>query len=386
MKIKFNLPILSVHFLVLFYFTISCSNSTPSFPQNQNPSVEKEEKTSSDILINPSNLKAQAIKIEPLINHKINSLVHAVGTLAVPPENQEEVSVYLEGNLSEIHLLPGTKVNKGDILFWVSGPAYIEIQEAYLQSKETLGIIKENFERIKSLHDDSLVSEKEFNSQRAAYKIENARFQGLQKKLVLLDINFDQLTAETIKTKLPIRANQSGFITSIRATKGAFLKPADVVLTLTNTKELHLEIKIFEEDYSKVAVNQEIQFWMQSDTENKYTGKVHLINKQLDDNDRTIEIHGDIVDKNIREMLAPGMYIECDIITNIVDVPSLPSEAIVTINEHYYALKKIAENQFKKVEVQLGKRSPKYIEILNASEFDSGAQFITNGAFQFISE
>lgn len=159
-----------------------------------------------------------------------------------------------------------------------------------------------------------------------------------------------------------------------------------MVLTLTNTKELHLEIKIFEEDYSKVAVNQEIQFWMQSDTENKYTGKVHLINKQLDDNDRTIEIHGDIVDKNIREMLAPGMYIECDIITNTVEVPSLPSEAIVTINEHYYALKKIAENQFKKVEVQLGKRSPKYIEILNASEFDSGAQFITNGAFQFISE
>jgi len=385
MKIKLNLPALTVFFLSLFMSSISCSDSKTPSP-NPNPNMEIEGQNSPYISLDSSQLNTQEFQLAPITIQNINSYVHAVGTLAVPPENQEEVSVFFEGNLSEIYLLPGTQVNKGDVLFWVKGPAYIEIQEAFLESKESLEVAKKEFERIQTLYTEKLLSEKEFTAQRAAYKIENTRFQGLQKNLSLLNINTAELTAETIKSEVPIRAPQSGYVTSITKTKGAFLRPSDVVLTLTNTAELHLEIKIFEEDYAKVALNQNILFWLQSNAEEKHLGKVHLINKRLEEEDRTIEIHGDIEDKNIREKLAPGMYIECDIITETLAAPALPTEAIVTIDTKHYVLQKIAENQFKKTEVALGKRTSTYVEILNADEFEKNTQFITKGGFLLLAE
>jgi cobalt-zinc-cadmium efflux system membrane fusion protein len=158
MKIKLNLPALTVFFLSLFMSSFSCSDSKTPSP-NPNPNMEIEGQNSPYISLDASQLNTQEFQLAPITIQNINSFVHAVGTLAVPPENQEEVSVFFEGNLSEIYLLPGAQVNKGDVLFWVKGPAYIEIQEAFLKSKESLEVVKKDFERIQTLYPEKLLSD-----------------------------------------------------------------------------------------------------------------------------------------------------------------------------------------------------------------------------------
>lgn len=377
------------HFIFLiplvFLLTFLSCHQKPE-PQKKAAAPVIETAVSFDISLDADRIDSGAIEIASLTLQPFQTMVKAIGTLAVPPQNQIDLSVFFEGTLTDIDLLPGTKVSKGETLFTISGPAYIDLQEKFIQSRLAMRKLKVNFDRQKELFAEQLISEKEFLETQSQYEIEKIKYQAFVGKLALLPIRPDELTAETIQTAVKIKAPISGFVTSIAEKKGAFLNPEDVVLTLTNTDALHLEIKIFENDYPKIAADQELYFWLQNSPEKKYKGSVHLVNKSLNEEDRSIEIHGDIEDKGIVKSLAPGMYIECEIITDQKEFAALPTDAIVNIDEQYYVLQQTQELQFKKVEVKVGQRSDRYTQILNSGDFDADTKFIVKGAFNLISE
>jgi cobalt-zinc-cadmium efflux system membrane fusion protein len=178
----------------------------------------------------------------------------------------------------------------------------------------------------------------------------------------------------------------SGLVTSIEASKGMFLNPSDIALTVTNTEHLHLELKIFENDLPSIKIGQPIKINLQNNSKKTYDAIVHLINRSINAEDRTIDIHGDLVNEDDAKLFAPGMYIETDILTSSDVFDALPNEAVVNIEDAYFALIKQNDTTYKKVPVEIGAISNGYTQILNAKDFQKDAEFITNGAFNMIVE
>ena len=317
---------------------------------------------------------------------EFNTIVKANGMFAVPPQNQADVSAYFAGYVKDISLLPGDAVKKGQALFTIENPEYVQAQQDFLEAKGRLNYLKSDYERQKELIADNVTSKKNFLKAESDYTITLVQYQSLKKKLSLMNINPNTLSGDNIRSVISVPSPLSGYATSINATRGMYLNPSDVAVTVTNTDDLHIELKIFEKDLPMVKVGQQINVRLQDDIDNVYEGKVHLVNKSINAQDRTVNIHGDLVNKEEAKLFAPGMYIEAEILTTSAEYPALPSEAVANIDNDFFVLVKEGSTNFKRVLVKIGATNNGFTQILNASDFEPNTEFLTKGAFNLITE
>lgn len=349
--------------------------------------IDDLETTESDIItITKSQFDSSNMELGNMVKQEFNTVVKANGMFDVPPENKATVSAYFAGYVKNISLLPGDVIKKGQVLFTLENPEYIQIQQDFLEAKSRLDYLKTDYERQKTLLADNVTSKKNYLKAESDYMVTQAQYESLKKKLSLMNINSSNFTAASIRSTMSVLSPISGIVTSIKASKGMFLNPSDVALTVTNTDHLHLELKIFENDLPMIKVGQPIKIHLQNNTKKVYDARVHLINRSINAQDRTIDIHGDLVNEEDAKLFVPGMYIETDILTSSDVFEALPSEAVVNIENVFFALIKQSDTTYKKVPIEIGMISNGYTQILNTDDFNKDTLFMTKGAFNLISE
>ncbi len=370
--------------LLLLMVLASCNSKEKSQVKNADTAAETKDR---DIIsISETQFKSGNMEIGKITMQKFNIVVKANGMFAVPPQNQVDVSAYFSGYVKEIKLLPGDAVKKGEVLFSIENPEYLQVQQDFLEAKGRLNYLKSDYERQKELLADNVTSQKTFLKAESEYKITLAQYQSLKMKLGLMNINSNTLSADNIRSVINVLSPLSGYATTINATKGMYLNPSDVAVTVTNTDDLHIELKIFEKDLPLVKVGQTIHVRLQNDLNNVYQAKVHLVNKAINLQDRTVEIHGDLVNKSDAKLFAPGMYIEGEILTTTTAYPALPVEAIANIDNDYFVLVKENDTNFKRALVIIGASNNGFVQIVNADNFKPETEFLTKGVFNLITD
>jgi cobalt-zinc-cadmium efflux system membrane fusion protein len=337
------------------------------------------------ITITENQFTAGNMEVGKITNQSFNTIVKANGMFAVPPENQADVSAYFAGYVKNISLLPGDPVKKGQTLFTIENPDYVQVQQDFLEAKGRLNYLKSDYERQKELVADNVTSKKNFLKAESEYTVTLAQFQSLKKRLSLMNINPNTLSGENIRSVISVPSPLTGYATTINATKGMYLNPSDVAVTVTNTDDLHIELKIFEKDLPMVKEGQSINVRLQNDAK-VYQGKVHLVNKAINTQDRTVDIHGDLVNESDVKLFAPGMYIEGEILTTSQEHLALPVEAVANIDNDYFVLVKENETNYKKVLVKIGATNNGFVQIVNADDFKPNTEFLTKGVFNLITE
>ncbi|WP_225444089.1 efflux RND transporter periplasmic adaptor subunit [Echinicola arenosa] len=316
--------------------------------------------------------------------------VNVNGMLDVPPENKVAISAYFGGYIKELSLLPGQKVNKGQVLLVLENPDYLQVQQDFLEVKGQIKYLEADYKRQAELSKENVSSEKKYLKAEADYKVMKARYNSLQRKLQLMGINASTLDEENISSRITLTAPTSGYIAEISAEKGMFLNPSDIALTITNTDHIHLELNVFEKDVLKVKVGQEVIFSLQDNPVEKYRGEVHLVGRTIGEEDRSIRVHVHIDGEEELENLVPGMFAEAKILVASSQSTALPETGVVKVDQDYYVLLKTGndpqEHTFVKKLVKVGKRDNDYVEIINANDFKTGSQFLTKGAFNLIKE
>lgn len=357
-------------------------------------SKEKMEVTNSDtalgtsdqemIVVTESQFKSGEMELGKITTQEFTTVVKANGMFAVPPQNQADVSAYFAGYVKDIGLLPGDTVKKGQVLFTIENPEYIQVQQDFLEAKGRLNYLESDYQRQKELMEDNVTSKKNFLKAESEYKVTLAQYQSLKKKLSLMNINSNSLSGENMTSIISVLSPLSGYATTINASKGMYLNPSDVAVTVTNTDDLHIELKIFEKDLPMVKVGQQINVSIQNDLDHLYKAKIHLVNRTINPQERTVDVHGDLVNEEEAKLFAPGMYIEAEILTNLWQHPALPKDAVANIDNDYFVLVKVNDTAFKRVLVKIGTANNGFIQILNADQFEENTEFLTKGAFNLI--
>ena len=260
------------------------------------------------------------------------------------------------------------------------------MQQNFLEAKGRLNYLKSDYDRQKELIADNVTSKKNFLKAESEYTVTLAQYQSLKKRLSLMNINPNTLSGDNIRSVINVPSPLSGYATTINATKGMYLNPSDVAITVTNTDDLHIELKIFEKDLPMVKVGQPINVRLQNDMNTIYEGKVHLVNKTINLQERTVNIHGDLMNDSDAKLFAPGMYIDGEILTTTTEYPALPVEAVANIDNDYFVLVKENGTNFKRVLVKIGATNNGFVQIVNADDFKPDTQFLTKGAFNLITE
>ena len=376
--LKYILPILTLPFL------IACGGNETV--ENQESEIEE---TSTTLIVTNAQFELGKMELGTLTEQSFNNVVKANGVLDVPPENKATVSAYFGGYVKSISLLQGQKIAKGQTLFVLENPDYIQVQQDFLEAKSQLSYLKSDYERQKELAANNVSSQKTFLKAESEYKMTLAKYESLKKKLQLMNINPNSVTEYNMNSTITVKSPIAGFVTSVLATKGLFLNPSDIALTIMNTDHMHVELNIFEQDLTNVAIDQDVTFRIQN-SNTIYKAKVYLINKAIDTENRTIKLHCHFINEEDAIALTPGMFVEAEIYASSDSSLALPTNSVVSIeNKSYILLKKERsknEITFERVEVKPGQINGNYIEILNSRGFKSDDQFLINGAFNLIQE
>src|SRR5690606_22996412 len=105
------------------------------------------------------------------------------------PIYKSSVTSFIGGYVTKTPLLIGDKVNKGQLLVTLENPEYVEIQQNYLEVAEQLNYLKSEFTRQKTLYNENITSQKNFLKAESTYKSNLALYNGLRKKLQMMNLN-----------------------------------------------------------------------------------------------------------------------------------------------------------------------------------------------------
>ncbi|MDD4247013.1 MAG: efflux RND transporter periplasmic adaptor subunit, partial [Dysgonamonadaceae bacterium] len=99
------------------------------------------------------------MKLGKLEMQEFYEIVKANGMFNVPPQNRASVSSYFGGSVKDIKLQPGQHVKRGQVLFTLENPEFVQLQQDFLESQGQLSYLKSDYERQKNLVEDNVTSQ-----------------------------------------------------------------------------------------------------------------------------------------------------------------------------------------------------------------------------------
>ncbi len=373
--------------LIIILITISCGK--PDGDQSVSTETSKSTKSIDDnniVIVSIEQFQSENMKLVSIKELPFPSYIRTTGMIDVPPSSKAVISAYIGGYIKNTPLLIGDKVKKGQALVTIENLDFIQMQQDYLEISEQLAYLRSEYERQKVLYDEKISSKKSYLKAESDYKKTNAQYNGLHKKLKLLNINPELVSNGNLTSVSTIFAPINGSISYVGISTGTYISPADKIMEIINTDHIHIELRVFEKDVLKIKKGQKVNFKLPESSNEDFRGVIHLIGNSIDEN-RTVKVHVHI-DEDIKQNFLVGMFVETDIVISDKVAKSLPEDAFIDVNNENYVLifkSKDADNySFIKKKVKTGDIYNGNTELIDPNFLKNSDKFL-KGDFNLIS-
>lgn len=353
-----------IYILLFSLVLVACGNS-----EKKVEIVPETETHNDEITITKAQFEGEKMAFGTLAEYAFNETVKVNGMIDVPPHNKSSITTFSGGYITKTPLLIGDQVKKGQLLVTLKNPEFVELQQNYLEVSEQLNYLKSEFNRQKTLFEEKITSEKNYLKAESAYKSNRAHYNGLRKKLQMLNINPSNVEQGRITSTINLYAPISGHVTKVNVSNGTYVSPSDVIMEIVDIDHIHLELSVFEKDIMQIKKDQKILFKIPEASDKTFEAEVHLVGTTIDEQTRRVKVHGHV--DNDKEHFIVGMFVDADIIINSIKSIGLPKEAIIEVGNDFYVLvlEEAHGDEFhlEKVKLELGKQTENTVEILNTS-------------------
>ncbi|MCK0131450.1 efflux RND transporter periplasmic adaptor subunit [Flavobacteriaceae bacterium F08102] len=380
--------------MVLAIFVSACGNKE-NHNENDGHSHDEEEKTEvneehhdeDEVMLSQQQFDALKMKIDTLALRNMSGYVEANGTLEVPPQNEAAITTVVGANVVSIEVIEGDKVNKGQVVAYLSHPNIIQAQTDYLNAYSNSELAKKNYERQQKLYDAGVGSGANFQKAEAEYQASKAMVNGLEAQLRILNVNTTSVRNGTIAQRIALRSPIEGFVQKVEVKTGQYVEPQTELFEIANTHHVHADLMVFEKDVYKVQKGQKVNFTVQSIPDAELIAEIYSVSKTFEDNPKAVHVHAEI--ENKKGNLIPGMYIQGKIQVDNTQTKALPESAIIKEGERYYVFSVEKENDdwsFKPIEVVLGTKDGDWVSVQFTENIESNTKFAYNNAYYLNAE
>jgi cobalt-zinc-cadmium efflux system membrane fusion protein len=349
--------------------------------------AKEEQNKSEEVMLTEQQFKDLKMKINTLILRDMSGYVEANGTLEVPPQNEAAITSAIGANVVSIEVIEGDKVNKGQVVAYLSHPNIIKLQTDYLNAYSNSDFLKKNYERQKKLYDAGVGSGANFQKAEAEYNVSKAMVNGLAAQLKILNINTTSVSNGVIAQKIALHSPIEGYVQKVEVKTGQYVEPQTELFEIVNTHHVHADLMVFEKDVYNVKKGQKVIFTVQSVPESELTAEIYSVGKTFEDNPKAVHIHAEI--ENKKGNLIPGMYIQGKIQIESIKTRALPESAVIKEGDNFYVFTVDKEDDkwsFKPMEVIIGKKDDNWISIEITKEIEKNAKFAYNNAYYLMAE
>jgi cobalt-zinc-cadmium efflux system membrane fusion protein len=209
----------------------------------------------------------------------------------------------------------------------------------------------------------------------------------LKKQLSLIQINAEQLTPQTIKTKVAVTSPISGFVEDVFVVPGQFLPAAGKAVTLLSREHIHVELVLFEKDANRVHPGQKVEFTSPDKPGEFMEAKIYVVGQSINEQ-RQINVHAHMVDEKQESKMTPGMFLQARIQLDPQVSLAVPEESVLEVDQDRYILiqKAKTENGYvlEKVKVIPGAKGKHYLAIEPEKALDSTTVVLVKGGFNLL--
>ena len=380
----------NIYITIVFIATLlatACKDKAQPMVEDAHKSEENQVELS-DVQMAQTN-----IVIGKVEKRKIGHEITVNGMIDVPPQGNISVTVPYGGFLKYTEVLPGSPIKKGQVLARVENQEFIDFQREYLEALANNDYLKADFERQQTLNDENVTSSKVFQKAKSMYLTNQAKIKSLESKLRLIGISPSSVKNGSISTVVNVYSPINGVVREVYINTGKYFNPQDVLMDLTDATDLHVELKVYEDDIPLIRNGQRIRFRLANAPEEWMEAEVFLIANNVRE-DRSITIHGHLKEKN--EELLPGMFVNAAIEVEATEQYAIPEEAIVRFEGKQYIFKSLGKrkegessmNDFEMLEITKGNEEEGFIAFtfVDESQDISNVDVVLQDAFTLLAK
>ena len=277
------------------------------------------------------------------------------GQLEINQDNTLSISANFKARIEKLYVNEeGEQVNKGQVIAELYAP---EIQVL----KEELALAKQ--------------------------QKNNLLLKSIKQKIQNYELSVSDI--ESLENgRLKLKSSKTGFITELNVKQGDNIKADQKLLSIADFSSLWAIVDIYESDLNKINVGDNLI--IQTPNHQDISAEVTFISPVLDGNTRSAKAR--VVIQNPNQKLKPGVFITAELAnqnskSNSNQALMAPKSAILWTGKRSVVYQQF-ENEngvyFKMKEVETGKSSSDFVEILSALK--AGDEIVTQGAFSVDSE
>lgn len=369
----------------VFFIIYSCGSSNKAKPEASEEVIPEDIVELRDDQIKMAGIETGAIELRSL-----SGTLKVTGLVATAPQNLATVCMPMGGYVKSTTLIPGQSVRKGQLLAILESQDFVDLQQNYLEAKNKLDYADAEYKRHTELYKDDVYSQKNLQQVTTEFKNLKAQVKAYEQKLSLIGIDPANLHEDDITSSVSLVSPIDGYVKTVNVNLGKFASPSDVLFEIVNSNNLFLELTLFEKDADKVSIGQKIRFFINNETE-QHEAVIYQTAKSVG-SDKTYKVYAS-VEAQCKNVL-PGMYVNAVIETSGNQVPSLPSEAIVSFDDkdYIFVFEKNKEeggrsfSEYRMIQIQKGFSDNGFTEVILPQGLDlKGRKVVVKGAYNLLS-
>ena len=248
----------------------------------------------------------EAVTTIVAVEQRWPATLSAIGTIAAV--QGVTVSADLPGTVERIGFDSGRSVREGEVLALLDTKQE-QAQLAAAESQRELARL--NYERMRGLLDERVISQAEFDRATADYRQSDARVGEIK---------------ATIERKT-IRAPFSGLLGIRHVNLGQYLSAGDALVTLQSLNPIYVNFGVPQQSMGDVRPGRAVQVAAKDADDGQFSGRVTAIDSVVDASTRNVQVQATLANPEGR--LRPGMFVQAEVMLGAPNtIIALPASAI----------------------------------------------------------
>jgi membrane fusion protein (multidrug efflux system) len=291
------------------------------------------------------------VEVTTVIPRSISTFYQTTATLE--PEKRVDILAKIGGEVREILVEEGDVVREGDLLCRLNDAELrVALDEAHINRDKQ----KAELERVESMHEQDLISDKEYQDFKYQYELAENRHESARVKFEYAHI----------------RAPFGGVVTSRLVDPGENIAIGARLFVMADTQPLLLSMYLPEAEARLVRRGQAVFIRPDTDPDAQFEGEILRIAPEVDQRTGTVKITA-----QTRGGGVPGSFVRVKILTDTHrDVLAIPRRSLVSDAGDRYVFIAAADT-VRKVEVVVGYEDETHAEV--TSGLSTGDSVVTAG-------
>lgn len=331
-------------------------------------SEASESEHSDEIILPKAKAEAAGVKVNTIEPGTFEQVIKTSGQV-LAAQGDESVAVATVAGIVSFHgkVTEGMSVGKGSTLLTISS-SNIADGDPVQRARIAYEISKKEYERMKALVKNKIVSDKDFAQAEQNY--ENAR------------ISYEALAKGNTKGGQAISSPIGGYVKNILVKEGDYVTIGQPLVSVTQNRRLFLRAEVSEKYYPYLRTIGSANFKTPYDNKvyalKELSGRLLSFGKSAGDNSFYVPVTFEFDNKGD---IIPGSFVEVYLLsTPMENVISLPRTALTEEQGLFFVYLQLDEEGYKKQEVTLGADNGQSVQILTGVK--AGDPVVVSGAYQ----